>query len=133
MNGAHICRDNIVYRDNGHFKRAVWLSRDDAVIQRHRGKACMNGQNEKKIRISPHEQWEALNGLSPKAVARAAGSRELCVIWLQKLPPSPDQGRQVWELVSLPTTQYTLHTLSSTVGTIWQKGQRVLSCSMLSF
>lgn len=68
----------------------------------------------------------ALNGLSPKAVARAAGSRELCVIWLQKLPPSPDQGRQVWEVASLPTTQYTLQTLSSNVGTIWGKRQRVL-------
>lgn len=117
----------MAYRESGHFKRAVWWSRDDAVIQRHRGKACMDGQNEKKIRISPHEQWEALNGLSPKAVPRAARSRELCGIWLQKLPPSPDQGRQVWELASLPATQHMLQTLSSNVGTIWEKGQRMLS------
>lgn len=62
--------------------------------------------------------------LLPGQLAR---SRELCGIWLQKLPLSPDQGRQVWELALLPTTQHTLQTLSYNGGTIWEKGQRVLS------
>lgn len=50
-------RDNITHRENGHFKRAVWLSREDAVMQRHR--------DEKKTRVSPSEQWEAPRGSTP--------------------------------------------------------------------
>lgn len=44
MSGAYVCGGTIIYRDKGSIGRAVRLSRDHAVLQRHREETGMGGQ-----------------------------------------------------------------------------------------